>query len=125
MVLDIEDGYTLDGATEERVCDAAGTVIYYDLPVVTFRYRPALPEALASWRYTNRRANTGKEEVASTAAFLCEHLVSWDVIIGGKPAPINPATVAKIPEPILDQITRIVAKWAPKAATELGNSPAA
>lgn len=124
MRLDIDDGYTLTDATkpEEVNPDTGQPVNPYILPVVRFRYRPALPEALAEMRMRTRRANTGKEEVKAVADFLAAHLVEWDVVNKGEPAKIEAESIAKIGEPILNQILAIVARWAPNASTDRGNS---
>lgn len=112
--LDLDDGYTLDGATKPDHAGAAG------LPVVAFRYRPALWEALTEWR----RAVGTAREVEATAKLVADHVASWDVTQKGKPAPVSADAVRKLPEPILNQIFAAVATWAPRgqAAAE-GNSP--
>lgn len=127
MRLSIEDGYTLHGQTEATVADpVTNRVLYADLPVVTFSYRPALPVALATYRRAANRAESGEVEVEATAKFLCDHLTAWDVQgRGGAVAPLTAESVKKVPEPILDQIVKAVAHWAPKAEADLGNSAAA
>lgn len=124
MGLQIDDGFTLDGRTKATVTDpVTGRALYDGLPEVTYRYRPALPDALAEWRYQMRAATSGYAAVSATALFVAAHLVSWDVTDAkGAPLPITVETVRKVPEPILDQLVEAVSKWAPKhLAAALGN----
>ncbi|MDB5312656.1 MAG: hypothetical protein JWO38_6858 [Gemmataceae bacterium] len=116
--LSLNDGYTLDAATLPEFGGARG------FPVVTYRYRPALPDALAEWRYASRMAGSGKAEVDATAKLVAGHLVSWDVEVApGTTAPITPETVRKVPEPILNQILERVVSWAgPEQEKAAGNS---
>jgi len=125
MRLVIDDGYTLEGTTEEIVLNkATGEPLFEGLPVINFRYRPALPDALAEWRYSRARATSGKAEVEATAKLIADHLVSWDVVDGkGSTAPLSVEFIRKVPEPILDQMIETIATWAPKAETAAGNSP--
>jgi hypothetical protein len=112
----IHDGYTLQGETKETVTDTRGEVVAKGLPIVSFQFRPALPTALASWRYDLRLATSGEEEVKITAKFLCDHLATWDVTnAAGAVMPIRPEVVKNIPEPILTQLVNTVTTWAPKA----------
>jgi hypothetical protein len=116
--LAINDGYTLEAATLSEFSDVAG------LPVINFRYRPALPEALAEWRYQVRVAGSGKAEVEATAKLIADHLVSWDVV-DARGAVVEPtsANIKRVPEPILDQLVKAIVSWAPKMADSVGNSP--
>lgn len=118
--LALNDGYTLEAATKAEAAGFAG------LPVVTYRYRPALPDALAEWRYAARLATNGKAEVDATAKLVGDHLVSWDVTdAAGKPAAISADTVRKIPEPILNQLLDKIVSWAgPEQEKAAGNSSA-
>jgi hypothetical protein len=119
----IQDGYTLDAKTDDTILQN-GKVLYANLPIVTFNYRPALPDALASWRYKTRMAASGEAEVTATAQFVCDHLVSWDAQdANGATVPIRAEMLRKVPEPILDQIAAIVSKWAPKAEESAANLP--
>lgn len=119
----IHDGYTLKAKTKETAENNVGKVVAENLPIVEFSYRPALPEALAEWRYSLERAPSGKATVAITAQFVCDHLVSWDVVDGKNVlVPIKPETVKLIPEPILSQIVDAIITWAPKAEEAAGNS---
>jgi len=105
--LALNDGYTLEAATLHECDGTAG------LPVVCFRYRPALPDALAEWRYGLNRATSGRAEVDATARFLADHLVSWDVrAADGTNAPVSADTIRRVPEPILNQLLRRVLSWA-------------
>lgn len=114
----LDDGYTLEGKTEETSGESSG------LPIITYRYRPALPDALAEWRYALSRATSGKAQIDASSKLVSEHLVSWDVVDGrGIALPITPDIVRKIGEPILEQIIKTIATWAPKADTVSGNSP--
>ena len=119
MRLALNDGYTLEAATFPEFSGVAG------LPVITFRYRPALPEALAEWRYQVRTATSGKVEVEATAKLVADHLVSWDVV-DARGAVVEPtiASIKRVPEPILDQLLKAIVSWAPKMAETLGNSVA-
>ena len=121
----INDGYTLEGVTTDTVTNpVTGAALASGLPVVAFRYRPALPDALAEWRYAMRTAGSGKAELDATAKLLAEHLVSWDVTDArGAEVPVTAAGVRKVPEAILNQMLDAVTTWAPeKAAGALGNS---
>ena len=121
----LQDGYTLDGKTDDTIMQG-GKPLYTDLPVVSFKYRPALPDALAEWRYKLRMAASGTAEVTATAQFVCDHLVSWDAQDANTTTvPIKPEMVRKVPEPILDQIAAIISKWAPKAEEAAVNLPSA
>ena len=115
--LALNDGYTLDAATLAESDGATG------LPVVAYRYRPALPDALAEWRFTINRAASGRAEVDATARLLADHLVSWDVRASdGADAPITPETIRRVPEPILNQFLRRVLEWAgPNQEQAAGN----
>jgi hypothetical protein len=121
MRLDLDDGYTLTGATDPTFADrVTGQAIAENLPVVTFKYRPALPDAVAELRFATNRATSGRDQVTATARFLADHLVSWDVLHKGEPAELTPDVIRRVPEPILYQIENTVSKWAPKAAADLG-----
>jgi hypothetical protein len=127
MRLAIDDGFTLEAATKDTLTGPSGQTLAKGLPVVNYRYRPALPEALAEWRYAMRAATSGKAELDAIAKLLADHLVSWDVIDGkGVALPIAAESVRKVPEPILNQLLDTVTTWAPKSmADALGNSPPA
>ena len=113
----INDGYTLEAAT---VPDCDG---YTDLPVVHYRYRPAMPDALAEWRFALNRAATGRAEVDATSKLLATHLVSWDVqAADGSGVPITVDMIRRVPEPILNQLLRRVLSWAgPEQEKAVGN----
>ena len=101
----INDGYTLPFSTEPGPTN---------LPVVSGKYRPALFDAMSAWRYDLRMAATGKAEADATAKFLADHLCEWDVSDPhGKPLPPTAEIIRKVPEPILEQLIRIVSTWAP------------
>ena len=120
MRLSLDDGYTLDGKT---LAEYAGVK---NLPIVTFRYRPALPEAIAVRSYEYRMASSGKAELDSTAKLVAAHLVSWDVTdAAGKDAAITVENIRKVPDPILGQLVDAIVTWAAKADIAAGNSPAA
>ena len=120
MALDIADGYTLDGRTLPDFAEARG------LPVVAYRYRPALPEALSAWRYALRVADCGKAELDATAKLVADHLVGWDVTASGRSAPVTAENVKKLPEPILDQVVKAIITWPALSEREdhAGNSSA-
>jgi hypothetical protein len=117
--LALNDGYTLEAATLPEFSGIEG------LPVIAFRYRPALPEALAEWRYQVRTATSGKAEVEATAKLVADHLVSWDVV-DARGTVLEPtiASIKRVPEPILDQLVKAIVSWAPKMADSVGNSVA-
>lgn len=127
MRLAIDDGFTLHGTTTDCIDRGPSLPALSGLPVVSYRYRPALPEALAEWRYGLRVAASGKAELDATAKLLADHLVSWDVTDGkGAAAAITPENVRRIPEPVLNQLLEAVTTWAPKQMAEAaGNSPPA
>lgn len=123
MRLDLDDGYTLSASTEPDVkSEVTGDLLYSGLPVVSFKYRPALPEALTDYRQKIRRAATGKDEIRAVTDLLVAHLVDWDVTTKGQPAKIDAANLAIVPDPILNQIVNAVCRWAPKAEEARGNS---
>lgn len=112
--LRINDGYTISDKTDaDTECDG---VQYKGLEVVSFEYRPALPDAIYEWQNKLMRAVTGKEQLDATAVLVSDHLVSWDVIdaTGGKEktAEIDSSTVRRIPHPILSQLVKKVTTWA-------------
>ncbi len=116
MALDIDDGYTVAATTKPDFGK------FTDLPIVFFRYRPALWHELTTWRRT-----IGSEtEIDATAKMVVDHLASWDVTKAGKASPITIEVVKKIPPPIFDQLWDAVTTWAPKEQeTAAGNSGAA
>jgi hypothetical protein len=125
MPLALNDGYTLTRKTSPEYTDGARQ--YRDLPIVTVSFRPALPEAIYDWQYKLDRSGSGKNELATTNAFLVEHITGWDVTDkDGRMAPVTVDSLKKIPMPIHQQILRLVTTWAgdeqEKAA---GNSSAA
>lgn len=120
MRLALDDGYTLTATTKATLTSPSGAVLADNLPVVEFKYRPALPAALAEWRYQFARAGSGKAELDATVKMLAAHLVSWDVTSGGGPAPLTADALARVPEPILNQIIDAVTSW--KAGEAAGNS---
>ncbi len=120
----IDDGYSLDGVTSPEAKDRQGNVLPIELPVISYRYRPALPDAMAEWRIASAKAMTGHAEVEASAALLAGHLVKWDVTdIMDVPMPVEIATIRKIPEPLLNQLISAVTTWAPRAKAAAGNSP--
>lgn len=119
MRLDIGDGYTLPFSTSPDVRDAvSGEVIRTNLPVVTGRYRPALFHELNAYRYRYTRATTAAEQADSIADFVAEHVVDWDVTAGPQKAKVSPAVVLRMPEPIVEQLLRILTTWAPREQAE-------
>lgn len=124
MRLSLSDGYTLPFATEAQVVDSITKRILIDgLPVVSGQYRPALPDAIADWRFALRRAATGKDEVTASVDHLAAHIVAWDVDADGRAAPINADFMRLIPEPILNQLVDKINTWAAKQkAADEGNS---
>ena len=125
MGLLIEDGYTLDGTIP-----AQGKQ-----PEINFRYRPALYAEVKEW--TNSVRTTGKLHEAATVKLLVKHVASWDVTIKagslrkimGKDAepvvadhedddvvlvPIHAKTLARVPQPVLDQLVNFVTGYAPE-----------
>lgn len=117
MPLVIRDGYTLAGSTKSEFGSVKG------LPILNFRYRPALTEALQDWRLATKAAQTGAAIVEASAALIANHLVSWDAEeTPGKPAPVTAELVRELPEPIFEQLLDAVITWAPKAEEARGNS---
>ena len=111
----VDDGYTLTAFTEPTVVSDAGKLLASDLPILTFQYRPALPDAIYSWRYDLNRAASGRAELDATAKFLHLHLVSWDrVDRHDKLVTITPETIRTLPEPILNQVLNCVITWKPQ-----------
>lgn len=124
MRLRINDGYTLRGQTQHEFTDrATGKVLAANLPVVSYEYRPAMPDALTAWRYKLDHAQGGKEQFTATAELLAAHLVSWDVETAAGPAPLTVEMIRRVPEPILHQILDAVTHWSPEES--VGNSPPA
>lgn len=116
--LRIDDGYTLDFATEPDVKDAAGYELYIGLPVITGTYRPPSFKRLTKFRFDHGRANTGDEQARLTCDFIAERLASWDVTYGDKPAPLDKTLAEfladKVGEPFISQLLAITARWGPK-----------
>ena len=111
MPFSIDDGYTLEATMPP------------ELPAVKYRYRPALPTALADWRYAANMAKSGSEEIKATANLIVAHLVDWDIVTtGGVAAQITVDNILKLPEPILDRILKSIVTWSPRVAE--GNSAA-
>jgi hypothetical protein len=116
MRLSLSDGYTLPFSTKAEVADSVtGRVLFTGLPVVSGHYRPALPEAIADWRFKMARAATGKDEVAASVEHLLAHITEWDVILDNDPtkkAPLDAAFLRIVPEPIFNQLLNAVNTWA-------------
>lgn len=113
MRLSLDDGYTLQGNASYLPEPSAALVI------VNFRYRPALPEALYEWDYQLTMAKSGSEQLAATVKLLADHVVSWDVEIGGASAPVSADNLKRVPLPILQEMVRKIREWAPK---EMGDA---
>lgn len=114
----LQDGYTLEGKTLESFGDDTG------LPVVEFAYRPAMPEAIYEYRWEAGRAASGKGQLDAIVKLLADHLVKWDVAfpngvnVAEAIAPIDAATLKRIPDPILRQLGNAVLSWAPEKKVE-------
>lgn len=104
----INDGYTLPFPE--------------DFPV-SGKYRPALPDALADWRYKLRDANSGGAAVTITANFLADHICEWDVTdMDDKPLPPVEMNIRRIPEPVLEKLVTLITGWAgPEQEKAAGN----
>lgn len=99
MPLDLQDGYTLPFTASRDGIAVTGT------------YRPALWPALTEYR---RQIGTAGE-VPATVKVIKDHVVTWDVTKGGKPAAIDDAAILALPDWALDQILGAVITWAPKS----------
>lgn len=120
----IPDGYTLESVTLATLLGDRGEVVASSLPTLAFKYRPALPDAIYSWRYDLNRAGSGRAELDATAKFLADHLVSWDRSDNNDlPVPLSAATIRTLPEQVLNQVLKAVITWAPKAAESAVNLP--
>ncbi len=108
MALDLDDGYTLSAATLPAYRAATA------LPVVVFKYRPALVSELSRWRYDMSRATSADAELAASTKLLTDHLVSWDVANKGIPAVINHENIKRLPEGVFEQLLEAITRWAPK-----------
>lgn len=119
MPLSIDDGYTITGKTAGK--DKQDNVV----PVVIFKYRPALPPALYKVRQEQDRAVNGEAEFAAVARFLVAHLTEWDVMIRDKVAPITIESLAHCPEWLINELSSAVTAWKPVNWEEAAkNSPA-
>ena len=107
MPLSLDDGYTISDKTSGK--DKRGDPV----PVVEFKYRPALPPAIYKVRHDQERAPNGEAEFAVVAKFLVAHLTEWDVVIRDKPAPITVENLAHVPDPILSDMVAAVTSWKP------------
>lgn len=108
MALNIKDGYTLSDVTPDRDPDG------YPIEVVSYSYRPAMPEALYDWRYRQSVALSGAAQLQATAEFVATHLVRWDVQDGPAVAKITPDAVKSLPDPVLVRMATRIATWAGK-----------
>ncbi len=119
MPLRIDDGYTLRGRTS-----GVGNSDSDKLPVVEFEYRPPTAAEMAQYRMDMRDAKTGADEHRLRCAFVAARLVSWDVeTADGKRSNVTPDLVAKLPDPILLDLSVEVTKWKPKVQEDAaGNS---
>lgn len=108
--LDLQDGLTLDGATAS---DFGGLK---RLAVVSYKYRPALWHECVAVRH----AEGTTRYAAEVSKLLAAHVVSWDVTMGGHPAPVTEKTLALVSEPILAQILNTVLGWAQTDQDSLG-----
>lgn len=111
----IDDGFTVEAATAAATKDGR----HADLPVVAFAFRPALWSEVAAWR----RCVGTAQEADETARLVAAKVVRWDVVDGaGRPAPVTPEAVRRVPGPIFDQIFDAVVSWAPRhQAAAAGN----
>lgn len=117
MRLALSDGYTVPFSTSESVTDpVTGRIVVDGLPLVSGQYRPALPEAIAEWRWKLARATSGREETAATFEHLLAHLTEWDVTLddGARRAPLSAEFLRLVPDPVLGQLVTRVNTWAPK-----------
>lgn len=113
MALLINDGYTL-----EKTIPARGQV-----PAVTFRYRPALPDAVHEWRYQTTRAKSGAATALAEAELLKTQLVSWDVTDAkGATVPITLEALAKIHHRVRSEMLDAVLYGIEEAEADVKNS---
>jgi len=105
MAFDIDDGYTLDGETLPEFGNDRG------LPVVQFRYRPAMAAAQSAYLAKLRKLDRPEDEFEASARIICDHLVSWDVLQKGRPAPITPESLSKLPFSVVGQLLTAVLSW--------------
>lgn len=120
MRLSLNDGYTLSAKTSVTFTD--GVREWSNLPVVSFDYRPALPDAIYEWQMRTTRALTGKEQLDAAAELLAGHLTKWDVTDkSGTNAQLTPDTVRRVPYPIFQQLITRVTTWAAQAGEDAKN----
>jgi hypothetical protein len=112
MALLIADGYTL-----EKTIPAKGR-----LPAVTFRYRPALPDAVHEFRYQFNSAKSGSARAAAEVTLLAAQLVSWDVVDNlHAMVPINPDTLKRVPQSVRDLMVDAVVYGIEEAEEDVKN----
>lgn len=108
----IDDGYTLDATTKP----------IGRWPAVTIKYRPAMPARVR--QYLNARAKAGDDvqaDLKAISSLLVDQIGfgkgGWDILTpDGQPAPVNHASVARLPDPVLRQLIDIVTGYGPEEA---------
>lgn len=107
----IFDGYTWDHVIPAR----------RGWPAVTFRYRPALPEAV--YDYLAAPSLTGKQRLDAAVKLLAAHVVSWDLTDAkGESTPVTPENLRRVPYPVIQGFLDAVTSYGPEQqAADLGN----
>lgn len=99
----IDDGCTLDGQVP-----AQGGV-----PAVSFRYRPALPEAV--YEYTRAQKANGRQELKAVVDLLSAHVISWDVVDAkGDHMPVTADTLRRVPHRVQQRMVDLVTGYGPE-----------
>jgi hypothetical protein len=120
MPVSLEDGYTVEGRTKEKDKDGDA------LPVLVFTYRPAMPDAIYRFEYATTFAKSGTDQLDATANFVAEHVTAWDASTSGKPAALTAANIRRLPMAVLQDVVRILLKWAGQPMGQAaGNLPGA
>ncbi len=104
----IDDGYTIDD-----------TVKADGWPSVAVRYRPCLPAAAREFFLAHAKEATGAGKIKTIAKLLQGQLVGWDIEAApGQPAPITAATIARVPDAVLQRLVDLVTGYGPEKAAE-------
>jgi len=97
-----QDGYLFDGFIPERG----------RYPSVSFRYRPALPEAV--FDYLEAPKGTGKLRVKAITDLLLPRLHSWDVVDDrDEPTGITRENLERCPYDVLSELVNQVCSYGP------------
>ncbi len=111
MGLLINDGMTLTAKVAARG----------PWPELVAKYRPALPAAVIE--YVEACKPSAAARLQATIKLLTDHLVSWDVTDAkGEIMAVTPASLRRVPQPYLDELTNHVTGYGSQAEEDAKNS---